>query len=155
MGYPGGTIGKEHPCQCRIYKRDGFNPLGGKSPWRRAWQPTPVCLSGESHGLGSLMGHSPVESQRVRHDWNNLAWTHAQTHAWVHWISCYFIFQSTSLHTLMYVYTCFLTVQLSQVWTLFGMSAVFLIGEETYITTSAVLRHDNIAWMKCGQLGKI
>ena len=26
---------------------------------RRAWQPTPVFLPGESHGLGSLVGCSP------------------------------------------------------------------------------------------------
>ena len=28
-------------------------------PWRRAWQPTPVFLSGESYGLRSLVGYSP------------------------------------------------------------------------------------------------
>ena len=27
--------------------------------WRRAWQPTPVFLPGESHGLGNLAGYSP------------------------------------------------------------------------------------------------
>ena len=31
----------------------------GKIPWRRAWQPTPVLLPGESHGWRSLAGHSP------------------------------------------------------------------------------------------------
>ena len=30
--------------------RDWFNPWVGKIPWRRAWQPTPVFLPGESHG---------------------------------------------------------------------------------------------------------
>ena len=35
-------------------------PLPGrKLPWRRAWQPTPVLLPGESHGQRSLVGHSP------------------------------------------------------------------------------------------------
>ena len=29
------------------------------SPWRRAWQPIPVFLPGESHGQRSLMGYSP------------------------------------------------------------------------------------------------
>ena len=28
-------------------------------PWRRAWQPTLVFLSGESHGEMSLAGYSP------------------------------------------------------------------------------------------------
>ena len=31
----------------------------GKIPWRRAWQPTPVFLPGESHGQWSLAGYSP------------------------------------------------------------------------------------------------
>ena len=30
-----------------------------KIPWRRAQQPTPVFLPGESHGQGSLVGSSP------------------------------------------------------------------------------------------------
>ena len=29
-------------------------PLGREDPWRRAWQPTPVFLPGESHGQRSL-----------------------------------------------------------------------------------------------------
>ena len=35
------------------------NPWVGKVPWRRAWQPTPVFLPGESHGQRSPMGYSP------------------------------------------------------------------------------------------------
>ena len=31
----------------------------GRFPWRRAWQPTPVFLPGESHGQRSLAGYSP------------------------------------------------------------------------------------------------
>ena len=42
--------------QCR---RPGFDPWVGKIPWRREWQPTPVFLPGESHGLRSLAGSSP------------------------------------------------------------------------------------------------
>ena len=34
-------------------------PDSGGSPWRRAWQPSPVFLSGESHGQRSLAGYSP------------------------------------------------------------------------------------------------
>ena len=37
----------------------GFDPWVGKIPWRRAWQPTPVFLPGESHGQRSLGGCSP------------------------------------------------------------------------------------------------
>ena len=41
-------------------KRDELlDPWVGKIPWRRARQPTPVFLPGESHGQRSLMGYSP------------------------------------------------------------------------------------------------
>ena len=33
--------------------------LGGKDPWRRKWQPTPVFLLGKSHGQRSLTRCSP------------------------------------------------------------------------------------------------
>ena len=36
-----------------------FNPWGWEDPWRRAWQPTPVFLSGESHGQRSPAGYGP------------------------------------------------------------------------------------------------
>ena len=44
--------------QCRRHKRSGFNPWVRKMTWRRAWQPTPVFLPGESHGQRSLAGYS-------------------------------------------------------------------------------------------------
>jgi len=47
QGFPGGTGGKEPICQC---KRCRFHPWFEKILWRRAWQPTPVFLPGESHG---------------------------------------------------------------------------------------------------------
>ena len=37
----------------------GFDPWVGKIPWKRAWQPTPVFLPGESPGQRSLVGYSP------------------------------------------------------------------------------------------------
>ena len=39
-------------------KRLEFDPWVGKVPWRRAWQPTPVFLPGESYGQRSLVGYS-------------------------------------------------------------------------------------------------
>ena len=36
-----------------------FDPWVGKIPWRRAWQPTPVFLPGDSHGQRSPVGYSP------------------------------------------------------------------------------------------------
>ena len=51
--------GKESACQCRRYKRCGFDPWVGKIPWRRKWQPSLVFLPGESHGQRSLVGYGP------------------------------------------------------------------------------------------------
>ena len=34
-------------------------PGSGRCPWRRAWQPTPLLLPGESHEQRSLEGYSP------------------------------------------------------------------------------------------------
>ena len=50
---------KESAYQCRRYKRSGFHPWVEKIPWSSLWQPTPVFLPGESHGLRSLVGYSP------------------------------------------------------------------------------------------------
>ena len=57
--FPGGASGKEPTCQCRRQKRHGFDPWVGKIPWRRAWQPSPVFLPGESRGQRSLAGYNP------------------------------------------------------------------------------------------------
>ena len=35
------------------------DPWVGKSPWRRAWQPTPVFSPAGSHGQRSLVGYCP------------------------------------------------------------------------------------------------
>ena len=56
-GFLSGTSGKRPACQCRRHER--FDPSVRKIPWKKAWQPTPVFLPGESHGQRSLMGYSP------------------------------------------------------------------------------------------------
>ena len=56
---------KESTCQCQ---RNGLNPCVGKIAWRGKWQPTPVFLSGKSHGQRSLVGCSPCDRKRVGHD---------------------------------------------------------------------------------------
>ena len=43
----------------RRHKRRGFHPWVRKVSWRRARQPTPVLLPGESHGQRSLASYSP------------------------------------------------------------------------------------------------
>ena len=65
--FPGGASGKQSACQCRRYKRPGFNPWVGKTleegmatkssilAWKIPW-------TGESGGLQSM------GSQRGEHD---------------------------------------------------------------------------------------
>ena len=52
-----------------------LDPWVGKIPWRWAWEPTPVFLSGEFHGQRSLVGYTSIVSQRGRHNWRNLTHT--------------------------------------------------------------------------------
>jgi len=44
-----------------------FDPWVGKIPWRRAWQPTPVFLPGESLWTEEPGGLQSMGSQRVGH----------------------------------------------------------------------------------------
>ena len=50
--------GKESACQWRSPKRRQFDSRVGKVSWRRARQPTPVFLPGESNGQRSPAGYS-------------------------------------------------------------------------------------------------
>ena len=72
----GGASGKEPGCQCRRPKRRGFDPCVGKIPWRRARQPTPVFLPGESPWTEEPWGLKSIVLQKVRYDWSDLACLH-------------------------------------------------------------------------------
>ena len=65
LGLPGGAGGKESVCRCRQHERHRLEPWVWKVPWRRAWQPTPVLLTGESHGQRSLAGYSPQGHKKL------------------------------------------------------------------------------------------
>ena len=78
-----GARGKEPACQCRRRKRRRFSPWVRKVPWRRARQPTPVFLPGESHGQRSLEGYGPQGCPEL--DTTEATYTHT----WV-WRYCYF-----------------------------------------------------------------
>ena len=59
VGFPGVASCTEPIHQCRRHNRHRFDSWVEKIPWRRAWQPTPLFLPGESHGQRSLAGYSP------------------------------------------------------------------------------------------------
>ena len=65
--FPDYSVGKESACNSGDIEAPGLIPGLGRSPWKRAWKPTPVLLPGESHGQRSLLGYSPCD-QRVRTD---------------------------------------------------------------------------------------
>ena len=60
-------FGKEPACQCRRYKRRGFDRWVGKIPWRRKRQPTPVFLPGKPMDRGA---------------WRATPWGHRVGHGW-------------------------------------------------------------------------
>ena len=45
-----------------------FDPWVWKTPWRRAWQPTPVLLPGESPWTEEPGGLQSIGLQRLGHD---------------------------------------------------------------------------------------
>ena len=65
LGFSGGSDGKKSTCN----ERDlGLIPGLGKIPWRRAWQPTPVFLPGESPWTeepGGLQSMGPQSRTRL------------------------------------------------------------------------------------------
>ena len=81
VAFPGGTTGKEPPCQCKRRRRHRFDPWVGKNPWRRKWQATPVFLPGESHGRRSLVGYSSKGHKELDMTESDLACMQACTHA--------------------------------------------------------------------------
>ena len=55
-GLPCNSDGQESACSAGD---PGSVPGIRKTPWRRAWQPTPVFLPGDSHVQRSLEGTGP------------------------------------------------------------------------------------------------
>ena len=51
--------GKEPTCQCWRHKSCRFDPLVGKMPGRRKWQPVTIFLPGESNGQRNFTDYSP------------------------------------------------------------------------------------------------
>ena len=67
MGFPGDSVIKNLPAVQELWETV-LIPGVRKIPWRRAWQPTPVFLLGESHGQRSLAGCSPWGCKEFGHD---------------------------------------------------------------------------------------
>ena len=59
--FPGGSVVKNLPAVQKMH----FDPWVGKSPCRRAWQLSPVFLSGKSNGQRNMAGYSSWSHIRV------------------------------------------------------------------------------------------
>ena len=81
LGFPGGSVSKESTCNAGDL---GSIPGLGRFPWRRAWQPTPVFLPGESPWTEEPGWLQFMGSQRVGH---NRATKHSTAQG-----SCYVLF---------------------------------------------------------------
>ena len=69
--------------------------------WRKAWQPTPVFLPGESHGQRNLVGYSP---------WGHKSQTQlSNTHTYTHPLTLLFPFNSSSFSSKLKSEVCSLT----------------------------------------------
>ena len=69
LGFPGGSEGKKKKKKnCLQCRRPEFDPWVGKISWRRAWQPPPAFLPGESPWTGEPGGLQFTGSRRVGHD---------------------------------------------------------------------------------------
>ena len=67
----------KNPPAVQSCRRHEFDTRMGKLPCRRAWQPTPVFLPGESQGQRSLVGNSPWGHKELD---TTEATKHAQTY---------------------------------------------------------------------------
>ena len=59
MGLPSWHSGRETACQCRRWKRSRFNPLVGKTLWKKKCQPISVFTPEKSHRQRNLLCYSP------------------------------------------------------------------------------------------------
>ena len=74
-GFPRWRSSKEPTSQCRRPNIHEFDPWVGMIPQRRAWQPVPIFLPGESQWTEEPGGLQSTGSHIVGHDWSDLALT--------------------------------------------------------------------------------
>ena len=72
LGFPGSSVVKNLPANAgdagSILGSGRIQKISRKIPWRRKWQPTPVFLTGKSHGQSSQAGYSPWGCKRFGRD---------------------------------------------------------------------------------------
>ena len=81
LGFPGGTSGKEPSCQCR---RCGVRSLGWEDPLEEAMATHSRILAWSIPWTEEPGGLQSMGSQRVRHDWSDLARCTPEFPPWLH-----------------------------------------------------------------------
>ena len=69
----GGASDKDPTCQCRRLRDSSSIPGSGKPPEGGHGNPLQYSCLENPHGQRILVGYSALGSQRIRHDWSNLA----------------------------------------------------------------------------------
>ena len=77
--FPGSSVGEESSCNAGDL---ASIPGLGRSPWRKAWQPTPVFLPGESYEQRNLVGYSPWGCRVHRTELLSLLILFTTSHLW-------------------------------------------------------------------------
>ena len=83
LGFPGSTSGREPSCQCRRYKRSGIWSLGGEDPLEKGTATHPSVLAWRTPRTEEPGGLWLIGSQRVRHDWSDLAHMYTSRLRWI------------------------------------------------------------------------
>ena len=131
MGFPGGSVVK-NLFAIKEIRRHGFDPWIRKIPWRRAWQPTPVFMPGESHGQRSLVGYNPQGGTEL----DAMKWLsrHASMHTHIHTYKYVWVF----IHTYIFAYT-YICVYIC-------MLCVYIHISQCFIHSSAFLCYHILHW---------
>ena len=83
-GFPGGTEVKNLPANEGYTRDTGLIPRLRRFPWRRKWQPTPVFLSGKSHGQRSLGSYRLSRHKEL----NSIEHICTHFYFWPHYMAC-------------------------------------------------------------------
>ena len=77
-GFPAASVVKNLPANAGDM---GLIPGSGRFPWRKKWQPAPVCLLGKPMDRGAWCGRQPPRLQRVGHTQHLSTHTHSVKHS--------------------------------------------------------------------------
>ena len=127
------ACGKEPACQFRRCKRLGLDPWVRKIPWRRARQPTPVFLLGESHGQRACQ----ATAHRVTKSQTRLKWLSTHIHTqYICWFTVFKVYTPfiVFIKCRLYFLCCIIYP-----WSLFTCSSLFLLNSSPYLSPSPFL----------------